>query len=139
MKIRIYLISIFLAVNFALAQKGEFNYSRMQYGEEVQALSARMLSMGNSGLAGNDVFSGMYLNPANIAATSDKFSVSGGLMMDKAEEDRSYPYYDTFGGFVDYGSYFYNKNWYPYFYGTVSFAIQKYMDRIYSSSRVLDQ
>ncbi|MBN2426538.1 MAG: hypothetical protein JXR46_04515 [Calditrichaceae bacterium] len=114
---------LMILISLVFGQKGEFNYSLMNYGDESIGLSARALGMGNSGLAAGDVFSAMYMNPSAIAYGAGAFTVSGGLMMNMTEEDRSFPYYDSFGGFTDYGSYFYNRNWYPGFYGSVTALI----------------
>jgi len=117
MKKSIFIILLF--GSFLFAQNAEFNFSQINYGAFNNYASAKQLALGNSGLAGGDALSALYLNPALATKTTRFLDLNAGVMMNLVEEDRAYPYYDTFGGFTDYGSYFFNKNWYPNYYGAV--------------------
>jgi len=117
-QLRIGIFILFLLGNL-FAQQADFNISKMKYGQERQFISARMLGLGGSGVAGGDAFSALYLNPALAGKTQKWLSINGGLIINKSEEDRSFPYYDSFGGFEDYGSFSFNKNWRPALYGNV--------------------
>jgi hypothetical protein len=112
-------IFIFFLLGNLFAQQADFNISKMKYGQERQFISARMLGLGGSGVAGGDAFSALYLNPALAGKTQKWLSINGGLIINKSEEDRSFPYYDSFGGFEDYGSFSFNKNWRPALYGNI--------------------
>ncbi len=94
------------------AQTGNLNFSKMTYGQQAVFFNARSMALGGSGIAGAKAVHGAALNPALLTRSEKdvQFSVSG--LMHKLEEDRSFPYYDNFGGFVDYGSFAFNDNWY---------------------------
>jgi long-subunit fatty acid transport protein len=123
MKYKHITLFIFFLLGNLFAQQADFNISKMKYGQERQFISARMLGLGGSGVAGGDAFSALYLNPALAGKTQKWLSINGGLIINKSEEDRSFPYYDSFGGFEDYGSFSFNKNWRPALYGNVIIQI----------------
>jgi len=123
MKIVEYLILSFLLTGVLYAQRADFNQSKMRYGEEMLYSSASSLGMGGSGIAGGDMLSSMLLNPALIRNGSGLIRFSGGMSLQKITEDRAYPYYDSFVGFNDYGSYAYNSNWYNQFYGQIALTL----------------
>lgn len=105
------------------AQNVDFTRSAMAYGTFATYTSATSLGLGNSGIAGHDAALAGSLNPALAAGTDATLALHAGMAINLHEEDRAYPYYDTFAGFTDYGSYLYNKNWYNAFYGTVQAAV----------------
>ncbi len=107
----------------AWGQRTDLNLQRIYYGQEMPALSARSLGMGGAGLAGDDIFLAADVNPALLAHHNGQFSLQGGMHLYNLEEDRSFPYYDNFGGFVDYGSYYFQNNWYSSFYGNVAYTL----------------
>ncbi len=119
MKYLFFCFILIMGVNLAIAQSGDFNTSTMKYGQFVEFNSARDLGMGGSGLAGADAFSALYYNPALIFGQQKRLGLQVGVRMKKDIEDRSYPYYDSFAGFNDYGTYVYNSTWYNDFYGTI--------------------
>jgi hypothetical protein len=105
---------ILLALTFTVlqAQSVNLNFSRMQYGVPTGFGGARALSMGYAGLAGAEALNAPLINPALSVNAEGFISASVSGLMTKNEEDRSFPYYDNFGGFVDYGSFVYNQHWY---------------------------
>ncbi len=66
--------------------------------------------MGGSGMARGGIALAPSHNPALIARADSGITlwISGGMA--SLKEDRSFPYYDNFNGFVDYGSYYYQDN-----------------------------
>ncbi len=114
--IRLILIVSFLAVA-TQAQIGYLNYNKMHYGQQTEAYSARMLGLAGSGLALSGACGQGIDNPALIVGEKTGWSLNAGFAVNKLIENREYPYYDSFVGFNDYGSYAYNANWYydPYF------------------------
>ena len=92
----------------------------MNYGQENQYLTARSLGLAGSGSASDDANFSVLNNPALVVNATSWLNLNIGTTIYKLEEDRSFPYYDNFGGFVDYGSYVFNKNWYEGFYGILT-------------------
>jgi len=119
MKLIKVLLVIIISSTAVFAQRADFNQMKMRYGEEVSFVNARTLALGGAGIAGGDVFSAMPLNPALLSTGSGFIQFQTGLNLTKISEDRSFPYYDSFVGFNDYGSYSYNEHWYNRFQGTV--------------------
>ena len=106
-----------------LSQNVNLNDSKMKYGEPYLFLNARSLGMGGSGLADGSNASDFLLNPALGVLNNSELSVSSKNHFNKYQEDRSFPYYDSFGGFVDYGSYVFIENWYNNFSGSVNYGL----------------
>ncbi|MEJ2543831.1 MAG: hypothetical protein P8Y99_07160 [Calditrichaceae bacterium] len=119
MKYFFLLILLFISVN-SFAQQLEMNFNRMDYGFENQYLTARSLGLAGAGIAGDDAYASVSINPALVVYSESWLNMNAGLSIYKLEEDRSYPYYDNFGGFLDYGSYVFNKYWYSQFYGIIT-------------------
>jgi hypothetical protein len=111
---------VLFAVMNSFAQPVEMNIMRMRYGNDNPYLTARSLGLAGAGIAGDDTYASVLLNPALTAYSESWLQFNTGIAIHKLEEDRSYPYYDNFGGFVDYGSYVFNKYWYSKFYGVIS-------------------
>lgn len=116
----LFLITV-LFVGVSFAQRADFNQMKMRYGEDISFMSARELGLGGSGIAGGDVFSAVSLNPALLSKGTGLLQFSAGMHLDKYVEDRSFPYYDSFVGYNDYGSYAYNENWYQGFQGILTY------------------
>lgn len=116
------LLFLLLSITYTAAQSNDFNKLHMIYGEDAVFFNARNLAMGGSGLAGGDAASAPFLNPALLMKNAAGFMLHLGAGFNKLNEDRSYPYYDTFVGFNDYGSFSYNSNWYGSLYGNLSYT-----------------
>ena len=114
------LILMFIFCTNSFAQQLEMNFSRINYGYENQYMTARSLGLAGAGVAGDDASASIFLNPALAVYSKSWLNLNTGLSVYKLEEDRSFPYYDNFGGFVDYGSYVYNKYWYSQFYSVLT-------------------
>ncbi len=123
MKTVIQILSIFLFATLAFAQQGDFNYDKMNYGTQTPFISARSMGMGGSGVAGGTEADAAALNPALIGENSSLITFTGGLWLNRHIEDRAFPYYDSFVGFNDYGSYYYHAKWYQGFWGMAVFNI----------------
>lgn len=118
----LFLIAI-LFISNSFAQQADFNQTKMRHGQDVSFMSARELGLGGSGIAGGDVFSAVSLNPALLLKGSGLIQFSTGIQLQKNVEDRSFPYYDSFVGYNDYGSYAYNEHWYQGFQGVLSYKL----------------
>lgn len=116
----LFLISLLLISVKSFAQQLEMNLMRMDYGFENQYLTARSLGLAGAGVAGDDAYASVLINPALAVYSESWLNMNTGISIYKLEEDRSYPYYDNFGGFLDYGSYVFNKYWYSQFYGVIT-------------------
>ncbi len=123
MKYILYLLLVIFCFNNISAQTLEYNISQMLHGEDVLFYNAEHLGRGGSGLAGGSAAEALYLNPALLSKTKSGFMLNFGSTFNKLTEDRSYPYYDSFVGFNDYGSYSFNSHWYQNFYGSVSYHL----------------
>ncbi len=111
MKILINFCVIILLSGSVFAQRADLNQFIMNYGQSYDFVSARSLGMAGSGLAGGQNYDALMLNPALLSNGSGLLSFAGGIWLNKTIEDRAYPYYDSFVGFQDYGSYAYNAYW----------------------------
>lgn len=110
---------IFFLFSSLLAQRADLNFSKMRYGQEIPVSPARLLALGGSGLAGGGTQGALMLNPALSMQAEKMIEFHVGGLTNHFEEDRSFPYYDSFVGFNDYGSYSFNAHWYHDFYGTL--------------------
>ncbi len=119
MKLIKVLLVIIISSTAAFAQRADFNQMKMRYGDDILFTNARILGLGGAGIAGGNVFNAASLNPALLSAANGAVQFQTGLNLTKISEDRSFPYYDSFVGFNDYGSYTYNEHWYNRFQGTV--------------------
>ena len=109
-KICFMILSLFTSSLFA--QNVNLNFSKINYGNAVFFHNARSLGMGGTGIADGSSSSDFSINPALGVYNQSDLSVAAKGHFNKYQEDRSFPYYDSFGGFVDYGSYVFNENWY---------------------------
>jgi len=107
-----------LAINI-LAQHADLNFSRMRYGTNYPAISARIAGLGGAGISGGGSDAALMVNPALASGIGGTIEVRAGWLMRQSEEDRSFPYYDSFVGFVDYGTYAFNSNRYNNLYFSV--------------------
>ncbi len=121
--IRLIIIVTFLAVG-SQAQIGYLNYEKMHIGQQVESYSARMLGLAGSGLALKGAFGQGINNPALLVTNQKELGLKAGFALNKLLENREYPYYDSFVGFNDYGSYAYNANWYYNLYFDARFTHQ---------------
>jgi len=110
-----------------LSQNVNLNFSKLNYGNPNLFHNARALGMGGSGIADGNSSSDFILNPALGVINQTGLSVSAKGHLNKYQEDRSFPYYDSFGGFVDYGSYVFNENWYNNFSGSVNYVLPEHL------------
>ena len=124
--IHVMLITLILTI-FLQAQMANLNLTRMRYGHEIHFYSARMLGLAGSGLAGRGNLANALQNPALVSGPSGQLTLQAGLMTDKLIEDRQFPYYDSFAGFNDFGSYSFNSNYYftPYFQARYSVPVKR--------------
>lgn len=119
MKLIKVLLVIIISSAAAFAQRADFNQMKMRYGEAVSFTDARTLGLGGAGIAGGTAFSATLLNPALLSGSKGLVQFQTGMNFTKISEDRAFPYYDSFVGFNDYGSYTYNEHWYSRFQGSV--------------------
>ncbi len=119
--VRLIIIVVFFAIS-GKAQIGYLNYDKMHIGQEVSAHSARMLGLAGSGLALQGAYGQGVVNPALIVSAQKGFGFKAGFAVNKLIENREYPYYDSFVGFNDYGSYAYNAHWYYKAYFALRFS-----------------
>ncbi len=112
-----FVVILLLGIVGSQAQMADLNFTRMRYGQPVQYFSARMLGLAGSGLGNKGNLGQVMQNPALISTRQKNLTLTSGLMTDKLIEDRQFPYYDSFVGFNDFGSYSFNSHYYfsPYF------------------------
>ena len=113
-------VIILIFVQTVIGQQLDLNYSKINYGNQVRYLTARSLGLAGAGVASEDPYLSVSQNPALVVYSDSLVNLNAGIHVFKLEEDRSYPYYDNFGGFVDYGSYMFTKNWYEQFHGIIT-------------------
>jgi len=101
------LIPVLLVASLAYSQQAAFNLNRLDYGSDASPETATTLGLGLAGIASGSSFE---MNPAGLVNYEKDLTVEFGFGLNSSSLDRSYPYYDSFGGFTDYGSYIYNQN-----------------------------
>jgi hypothetical protein len=79
------------------------------YGDKVGIFDARSLAMAGTGAAFGENAFALHANPACLAAVTD-FAVISSIALVKVDEDRAFPFHDSFDGFVDYNTYAMNSN-----------------------------
>ncbi|KAA3614773.1 MAG: hypothetical protein D8M58_09955 [Calditrichaeota bacterium] len=105
-----------------VAQIANMNLNKIYFGQPISTVTARSMALGGAGLAGGNAFLAGTHNPALAINSDGMISINGGSRLYNLEEDRAFPYVDNFGGFVDFGSYYYQNNWYGSFYGQIVYA-----------------
>jgi len=120
LKERLLLLLLPLLAMCVFSQQGAaFTYHSYPYGEKVGAPDAHSLSMGGTGVAFQANAFALSTNPACLTQIKN-FSTSSSIMVVKVDEDRAFPYHDSFDGFVDYNTYAMNSNLYSaYTFGVV--------------------
>jgi len=110
-----------LVLLWPFARGGDaFTYFSYPYGEEAGSYDARSLAMAGTGVAwGPNVFA-LRTNPANLAEVTG-FMVNSTVLLTKVDEDRAFPFHDSFDGFVDYNTYAMNTN----VYGSYALGVVK--------------
>ncbi len=81
-----------------------FTYLSYPYGEKVGTFDARSLAMAGTGLAFGENASALHANPACLADVK-VFGVNSSVALVKVDEDRAFPFHDSFDGFVGYNTY----------------------------------
>ena len=122
-RITLTLLLLFL-YTAARAQQANLNLDKARYGFEVASPTARGLALGNSGLAAGGVLLAASHNPALLARADSGLVLQSGADFLSIQEDRSFPYYDNFGGFVDYGSYYFQDNAYYNFSAQLVYSMK---------------
>jgi hypothetical protein len=118
------LVLSLLAVCFFTHESGAFTYFSYPYGEKIGALDARSLSMGGTGVAFQDNAFALGVNPACLSEVKH-FGASSSVQLVKVDEDRAFPYHDSFDGFVGFNTYAMNSH----LYGGYAFGVAKNFDQ----------
>jgi hypothetical protein len=112
LKGRLVLLVLPLLILCFLSHEGAaFTYFSYPYGEKVGVPDARSLSMGGTGVAFQGNALALSTNPACLAEIKS-FGAACSIQLVKADEDRAFPYHDSFDGFVGYNTYAMNSNVY---------------------------
>jgi hypothetical protein len=105
-------IALVLGALLLLSQgAGAVSYFGYPYGERVGPFDARSLAMGGTGAAFGQHAFALHTNPACLAAVT-AFGVNSTIQLTKVDEDRAFPFHDSFDGFVDYNTYAMNSHVY---------------------------
>ncbi len=129
---------ILLISTSLFAQNVDLNLNKTLFGQHISAITARSLSMGGAGLANGNAFLASSHNPALAVNSEGQIAFNTGFRLQNIEEDRAFPYRDNFGGFVDFGSYYFQNNWYGSMYGQIVYApgIEGLMDLHISTGHI---
>ncbi len=82
------------------------------FGNKLGAQDARSYSMGGTGLYDNLRPFGISANPANLTLMGMKVGLQGSMLLNRNEDDRSVPLYNSFDNYVDDAVYASNINTY---------------------------
>ena len=113
-----------LAACFFSNESAAFTYFSYPYGEKIGSLDARSLSMGGTGVAFQNNAFALGVNPACLSEIKN-FGVTSSVQVVKVDEDRAFPYHDSFDGFVGFNTYAMNSH----LYGGYAFGVAKNFDR----------
>ncbi len=97
-----------------------------QAGCSDMPLSARILSMGGTAVAGSGSPFSLFRNPALTFATdpgTGDFSAEAATRLDRAVEMRSFPVWDSFESYLTDNIYAYNANYYPGYAAAASYRL----------------
>jgi hypothetical protein len=104
------LLALVLLWPFA-REAAAFTYLSYPYGEGAGPYDARSLAMAGTGVAYGPTVFALRTNPANLAGVNG-FVVNSTVALTKVDEDRAFPFHDSFDGFVDYNTYAMNSDVY---------------------------
>lgn len=117
---------IAIALLLTLTTLAGWSITDTYFGNKFASLDARALAMGSIGSYDNSRPFAISVNPANIGLMKNKVGLQGGMYIDRNEDTRSIPLYNSFDNYIDDAVYASNINFYDDYaaagYGSLSFG-----------------
>ncbi|MCB5286295.1 MAG: hypothetical protein LHW64_00645 [Candidatus Cloacimonetes bacterium] len=117
---------IILALLLLVTTLSAFSITDTHFGYRYGALDARGFAMGSAGMYNNMRPAGFVLNPANLTAMQKTLGLNVNTMINRAEDTRMLPLYNSFDNYIDDAVYASNINAFTDFsgagFGSYAFA-----------------
>lgn len=121
--IKISLISTILLV--AGVQLAAWSITDSYFGNKWDGFEARSFSMGGAGSFNDLRPFGIATNPANLTLMGKRFGIQGSAMLNRNEDNRHIPLYNSFDNYIDDAVYASNINFYDHYTGA-GFAARQF-------------
>lgn len=117
---------IAIAMLVTLSTLAGWSITDTYFGNKLTSLDARSHAMGAIGSYDNSRPFAIAVNPANIGIMTSKVGLQGGMFIDRNEDNRSVPLYNSFDNYIDDAVYASNINFYDDYaaagYGALHFG-----------------
>lgn len=114
-------IIITLALLLAVAVLSAWSITDTYFGNKIIAMGARNQAMGGIGVFDDMRPSGFSINPANLTLMDITVGLEGSALLNRDEDNRSVPLYNSFDAYIDDAVYVSNINFF-YDYALAGFA-----------------
>ena len=105
------LVGIVLVLNLM-----SYSILERECGNYVDQFDGRVSAMGSAGVAEGKTFFSSLVNPANLSEVDSKIGFQTSVGIIRNSDDRSYPMYNFFDGYVDDATYVSNTNLFTDYY-----------------------
>lgn len=103
---------IILAMLLTLAGLSAWSISDSYFGNRFGMLDARSTAMGGTGLFDDMRTAGIIINPANLTLMDKGAGIAGAVFVNRNEDNRAVPLYNSFDNYIDDAVYASNINMY---------------------------
>ncbi|MCB5247901.1 MAG: hypothetical protein LHW57_07750 [Candidatus Cloacimonetes bacterium] len=117
-------ILIILAMLFVLAGLSAWSITDSYFGNRYGVLDARSQAMGGTGLFDDMRPAGIIANPANLTLMDKGAGLEGAVFVNRNEDNRAVPLYNSFDNYIDDAIYASNINFYDDYSGAAFTALQ---------------
>ncbi len=117
-------IIIILVMLLTLAGLSAWSISDSYFGNRFGMLDARSKAMGGTGLFEDLRPAGITINPANLTLMDKGAGITGGVFVNRNEDNRAVPLYNSFDNYIDDSVYASNINLYDDFTGAAFTALK---------------
>ncbi len=115
---------IILAMLLTLAGLSAWSISDSYFGNRFGMLDARSTAMGGTGLFEDLRPAGITINPANLTLMDKNAGITGGVFVNRNEDNRAVPLYNSFDNYIDDSVYASNINLYDDYSGAAFTALK---------------
>lgn len=117
-------IIITLAMLISLAGLSAWSISDSYFGNRFGTLDARSKAMGGTGLFEDLRPAGITVNPANLTLMDKCAGITAGAFVNRNEDNRAVPLYNSFDNYIDDSVYASNINFYDDYSGAAFAALK---------------
>ncbi|MDD2332211.1 MAG: hypothetical protein PHI68_06135 [Candidatus Cloacimonetes bacterium] len=119
-------LSTFIIITIlAIGSLSAYSVSDGYFGNRLNSFDARIFAMGNASAFNDQGAFGILINPANLTLMKNNFGLQGGMGINRNEDTRMLPLYNSFDNYIDDSVYSSNINAFDDYAG-IGYATMKY-------------